>query len=156
MSDGPSSLRIGSLNADRKRSPLITHLLGNRFKGMRNFLPRIVSPTALLYVYVTFTQITNGIYFAGNIEPPPGFSAIYRLGFLWIVGWWLLTDSRKRGVALVYDIGMFLYIAWPLIMPYYLVTTRRAKGLLLIFAFVSIYIGAAVVGMALYLLLATA
>jgi hypothetical protein len=39
-------------------------------------------------------------------------------------------------------------------MPYYLLKTRRAKGLLLILAFASIYIAAVAVGMALYLLLA--
>jgi len=97
--------------------------------------------------------MTQGIYLAGEIDSPPAFSLTWRLGFLWIVGWWLLTDSRKRGVAWVYDIGMFLYIAWPLIMPYYLLKTRRVKGLLPIFAFIGIYIAGMAIGMALYLLL---
>lgn len=121
---------------------------------MSNFLPRLVSPTALLYIYLTLMQIAHGIYFASEIEPPPAFTLIDTVGLLWIVGWWLLTDSRKRGVALVYDIGFFLSIAWPFIMPYYLLKTRGAKGLPLILAFVSIFFGAVVVGMALYLLLA--
>lgn len=123
---------------------------------MSNFLSKLVSPTALLYIYVTLTQIAHGIYLASEIEAPFGFTLIYSAGLLWIVGWWLLTDSRKRGVAWVYDIGFFLSIAWPFIMPYYLWKTRRAKGLLPILAFVSIYIGAIVVGMAVYLVLTTA
>jgi hypothetical protein len=101
-------------------------------------------------------QIAHGIYLASEIEPPPAFTLIDTVGLLWIVGWWLLTDSRKRGIAWVYDIGFFLSIAWPFIMPYYLFKTRRAKGLLLIFAFIGAYIGALGVGMALYLLLAPA
>ena len=121
---------------------------------MSNFLPRLVSPTSLLYIYLTLMQIAHGIYFASEIEPPSAFSLMYSVGFLWIVGWWLLTDSRKRGIAWVYDIGFFLFIAWPFIMPYYLFKTRRAKGLLPIFAFIGAYIGALGVGMALYLLLA--
>jgi len=121
---------------------------------MSNFLPQFVSPTALLYIFLTLTQIAHGIYLASEIEPPPAFTLIHTVGLLWIVGWWLLTDSRKRGIAWVYDIGFFLSIAWPFIMPYYLFKTRRAKGLLLILAFVSTYIAALVVGMALYLLLA--
>jgi hypothetical protein len=121
---------------------------------MSNLLSRLVSPTALLYVYVTLMQTAHGIYFAGRIDEPAALSLVYSVGLLWIIGWWLLKDSRKRGVAWVYDIGFFLSIAWPLIMPYYLLKTRGAKGLLLILAFASIYIAAVAVGMALYLLLA--
>jgi hypothetical protein len=121
---------------------------------MSNFFLRFVSPSALLYAYVAVTQFAHGIYLASAIDPPPVFTLIDFVGLLWLVGWWLWTDSRKRGVAWVYDIGFFLSIAWPFIMLYYLLKTRGAKGLLLILAFVSIYIGAAVVGMALYLLLA--
>jgi hypothetical protein len=103
---------------------------------MSNFLPQLVSPAVLLYSYLIVTQITQGIYFAGEFELPPAFRLVYSAGLLWIVGWWLLRDSRKRGVAWVYDNGFFLSIAWPLIMPYYLLKTRgAAKGLLLILAF---------------------
>jgi hypothetical protein len=123
---------------------------------MSNFLSKVISPTSLLYIYLILTSIALGIYLGSQIEPPAVFTFIYSAGFLWIVGWWLLTDSRKRGVAWVYDIGFFLYIAWPFIMPYYLVKTRRAKGLLLILAFVGTYVAALAVGMALYLLLASA
>lgn len=121
---------------------------------MSNFLPRVASPTALLYIYITLTQFAHGIYLAGDIELPPTFTLITSVGLFWIVGWWLLTDSRKRAVGWVYDIGFFLSIAWPLIMPYYLLKTRGAKGLLLILAFIAVYIGALVAGMGLYLLLA--
>src|SRR6266850_1842543 len=104
---------------------------------MRN-LAKLLSPTALLYMYVVVTQVAHGIYLASTIEPPAVFALIDFVGLLWIMGWWLLTDSRKRGVAWVYDIGFFLSIAWPFIMLYYLLKTRGAKGLLLILAFVSI------------------
>src|SRR6266850_5326528 len=105
---------------------------------MSKFFPRLVSPSALLYVYVAVTQFAHGIYLASKIEPPHVFTLIDFVGLLWLVGWWLLTDSRKRGVAWVYDIGFFLSIAWTFIMLYYLLKTRGAKGLLLILAFVSI------------------
>jgi hypothetical protein len=123
---------------------------------MSNLLPRLVSPTALLYIYLVLACIARGIYLAGEIEPPAAFTFIIFAGYLWIVGWWLLTDSRKRGVAWVYDIGFFLYLVWPLILPYYLLKTRGAKGLLLILAFVGTYFAASLVGMALYFLLAPA
>ena len=118
---------------------------------MINFLAKLLSPTALLYIYVAFTAIAQGAYFASGIEEPPGFTVIVPLGYLWIVGWWLMKDSRKRGVAWVYDMGLFLNIAWPFLMPYYLVKTRGAKGLLVIVAFVGAFIAAFGLGAALYL-----
>src|SRR6266850_8300944 len=107
---------------------------------MRN-LAKLLSPTALLYMYVVVTQVAHGIYLASTIEPPAVFALIDFVGLLWIMGWWLLTDSRKRGVAWVYDIGFFLSIAWVIVMPYYLLRTRGKKGVLLIVGFFTIYIG---------------
>jgi hypothetical protein len=67
----------------------------------------------------------------------------------------LRTDSRKRAVAAVYDLGFFLYIAWPVVMPYYLVKTRGAKGLLLILSFIAAYVGSAILGVVLSVLVIT-
>jgi hypothetical protein len=116
-----------------------------------SLLSRIVSPTVLLYTFVVIAQIGRGAYFASADQPPPAFIFINSLGFLWIIGWWLLRDSHKRGVAWVYDMGMFLYIAWPLIMSYYLLKSRGARGLLVILGFVGAYVSALVIGTVLYL-----
>jgi hypothetical protein len=120
---------------------------------MRKFLPRISSPTALLYLFLIITQATTGVYLAREAEPPPAFSLLYTLGLLWAVGWWLREDSRKRGVGWVFDLGLFLYVAWPIVMPYYLLKTRGAKGLLVILAFAGAYVGALLAGALLYILL---
>jgi hypothetical protein len=120
---------------------------------MRNLLSKLLSPAALLYIYLILMRVAYGVYLAADFEPPPAFALAYFAGFLWIVGWWLLTDSRKRGISWVYDLGLFLAIAWPFIMPYYLIKTRGAKGLLAILAFVGTYIIASAVGAIAYLLL---
>lgn len=113
---------------------------------MVTVLSRIPSPTILLYLFIVITQIGFGLYYGRQVEPPPAFTLIYAVALLWIMGWWLRTDSRKHGVAWVYDMGFFLVIAWPFIMPYYLLKSRGAKGLLVILAFVSAYIAALIIG----------
>lgn len=120
---------------------------------MSKLLSQITFPTLLLYLFLAITQFVSGVYLAREAEPPGAFSLLYVIGFLWIIGWWLLTDSRKRGVRWAFDMGLFLYIAWPFIMPYYLLKTRGAKGLLIILAFVGVYIGALVAGVVLSMLL---
>lgn len=122
--------------------------------GMSILLQRLLSPATLLYTFVILTQFAHGIYLASGFEPLPAVPLIKTIGLLWLVGWWLLRDSRHRDIAWIYDIGFFLSVAWPLILPYYLLKTRRAKGLLLILAFAGTYIAAMGVGMAFYLLLA--
>ena len=115
-----------------------------------SFLSRIFSPTVLLYAFLVITEIGNGAYLASGEDPPPAFTIIRALGFLWIIGWWLRRDSRSRGIAWVYDMGMFLNIAWPFIMPYYLIKSRGPRGLLVILGFAGAFIGALVVGVILF------
>ena len=121
---------------------------------MGNLLRRLSSPAALVYLFLVAAQLIMGVYLAREAEPPPAFSLLYPLGLLWVVGWWLRDDSRKRGVGWVFDMGLFLYIAWPVLMPYYLLKTRGAKGLLLLLAFAAVYVGALLAGGVLYALLA--
>jgi hypothetical protein len=113
---------------------------------MATVLSRIFSPAPLLYTFVVITQFTYGAYLGAQLQFPEGVTVIFAIGILWAVGWWLRTDSRRRGVLSVYDLGFFLYLAWPVVMPYYLVKTRGAKGLLTILGFVVAYVGAAIIG----------
>lgn len=113
---------------------------------MATVLSRTVSPTVLLYTFVVITQFAYGLYLGQQIEAPGAYTLLHWAAQLWIISWWLRTDSRKRGVVWVYDMGFFLSIAWPFVMPYYLVKTRGAKGLLVILGFVGAYVGAAIVG----------
>lgn len=51
---------------------------------------------------------------------------------------WVKNDgiSRSRSFLRVWDCGFFLLVAWPVVMPVYLVRTRgRSQGVLIVFAF---------------------
>jgi hypothetical protein len=113
---------------------------------MTSTLSRTFSPTVLLYSFVIITQFAYGLYLGQQIEVPGLYTLLHWAAQLWIIGWWLRADSRKRGEDSVYDIGLFLCIAWPVVMPYYLLKTRGAKGLLVIFGFIGAYVGAAIIG----------
>ena len=105
------------------------------------------SPAPLLFLFVVITQFGYGLYLGAQLPFPEGITLIYGVGMAWAFGWWLRTDSRRQGVLSVYDLGFFLYMAWPIVMPYYLVKTRGAKGLLAILGFVVAYVGALLLGM---------
>jgi hypothetical protein len=121
---------------------------------MKKPLSRMTSPMALLYIYLVITQIIAGVYLTREAEPPPIYTFLYPFGLLWIVGWWLQKDSRRHGVAWVYDMGFFLFMAWPFIMPYYLFKTRGVKkALLTILIFGVVYLGAVIIGAGFYAML---
>jgi hypothetical protein len=113
---------------------------------MATVFSRILSPAPLLFLFVVITQFAYGAYIGAQLPFPEGITLIYLVGMLWVIGWWLRTDSRRRDVLSVYDLGFFLYLAWPIVMPYYLVKTRGARGLLVILGFVVAYVGAALLG----------
>jgi hypothetical protein len=37
---------------------------------------------------------------------------------------WIRADARARNIGLVHDLGFFLLIAWPVVIPWYAVKTR--------------------------------
>ena len=110
---------------------------------------RVLSPTTLLYSFVLITQFGYGIYLGRQLEAPAAYTLLHWVAQLWIIGWWLRSDSRKRHVAWVYDMGLFLCVAWPIVMPYYLLKTRGAKGLMVIAGFIVAYVGATIAGIVL-------
>jgi hypothetical protein len=115
--------------------------------------PRAKLQAALLYTLVGMGQAAVGFYSAVGAEGPPVFVTLYPLALLWAGGAWLRADGRARGVKWVLDMGLFLYIAWPFFMPYYLFKTRRARGLLVALAFVVFFAAASVAGAALGVIL---
>ena len=118
-----------------------------------SLISRIFSPTVLLYAFVVISQIGHGIYLVTEGGPPAGFTFVSALGFIWLVGWWLRRDSRLRSISSVYDLGLFLYFLWPFIMPYYLLKTRGARGLLVVLGFAVAYLGGLLVGVTIAALL---
>ena len=121
--------------------------LSNDGQRMSNLpLSRIVSPTVLLYAFAIISEIGDGFYIVTEGEPPRAFTVASGIGLLWILGWWLRRDSRLRGIPWIYDMGMFLYMLWPFIMPYYLIKTRGTWGVIGVLGFLGAYIGGLTVG----------
>ncbi len=111
---------------------------------MHNLPRRIL--TVLLFVFFAVAQTARGIYLGSGIEPAPAYVMLDFLGVIWILGWWLGQDLRAQKVARPLDLGMFLMIAWPLVVPYYLIKTRGVRALALIAIFVAVYMTPVILG----------
>jgi hypothetical protein len=68
------------------------------------------------------------VYAGAQLEPAPIVrTAISILPFL-TCAWWVWTDARAHRLAFVQDWGLFAWIAWPLLVPWYAWHTRGRAG----------------------------
>ena len=57
-----------------------------------------------------------------------------------VVASWVMADARKRGRPLCYDYDSFVYLAWPVVVPVYLVQTRGVRAVLTLLCFAAIWL----------------
>lgn len=117
---------------------------------MSRFLSFITSPAGSLYLFLLVTHSIDGLYLARGVDAPGVYHLLSFLALVWLMGWWLQQDSRKHEFKWVYDMGFFLYVAWPIILPYYLFKTRGLKALLTILIFLAVYFGTYIIGVVIY------
>jgi hypothetical protein len=99
-------------------------------------------------------SIAAAVYAAGQLEPSPVVTLFLSGGPLIAVILWLQKDARRTGVGAVQDLGLFLWIGWPLVVPWYAWKTRGRAGwrlaLGLVALILSAYVTSAVVPWLLY------
>lgn len=77
---------------------------------------------------------------------PALLSLLLSITLFWAIGWWLSDDLRRRGETLVYCLGMVLWIAWPIVAPYYLMKTRGRRAFITLALFVGVSVSGSVFG----------
>ena len=63
---------------------------------------------------------------------------------------WVVRDSERDDFEKPFELGFLIYVLWPITLPWYLVSTRGAEGLLLFFGLVALYVGPWVAGLVTY------
>lgn len=111
------------------------------------------APVVALCLYVFFVNILNVVYIVHEFQPSAIFEILSMIAFWLILCWWLREDSKKFGVGWFLDIGFFIYIAWIIIIPYYLFKTRGFRGFITILLFLGIHAAAYLLSLYVYFLL---
>jgi hypothetical protein len=101
---------------------------------------------ALVFVY----NLGAGIYRVTELEPSPTVEFLYSAAFLCGVVWWLQAEVGRSAVQPVYCSGLLVSIGWLIIIPYHLLKTRGARGLLPLLALISSFIIAQILSLILY------
>jgi hypothetical protein len=71
----------------------------------------------------------SALYTAAQLEPSlPAMGLILSGGPLLAVILWLQKDAHRRSMGIIPDWGMFLWIGWPVVIPWYAWKTRGRAG----------------------------
>jgi hypothetical protein len=116
---------------------------------------QISKPTLYLCAPIFVLQVIHGFAVTRSGGEPTVLDAWYPIALFWAVGWWFINDSRTNGINWnneFLDMGMFLYIAWIVILPYYLFKSRDWKAISTILLISGVYLGAFITGALLHLI----
>src|SRR5688500_19587599 len=87
----------------------------------------------LAYTAALFSSLAAALYALAEVEPLPAVDLFLSAGPLIAVIFWLQGDARRTGVGAVHDLGYFLLLAWPVVIPWYAWKTRLWSAWRLIF-----------------------
>ena len=95
---------------------------------------------------------TAGSVAAGIHDEWPAAEAdlIYAFGFTLLLMWWVYVDRHKRRYPAPFEFEAFVFFAWPVVVPAYLIHTRRWRALPLIAALYGAYWFSYLVDLVLY------
>jgi len=106
--------------------------------------------TIVLASFLVLANIGNCLYAALQIPPSGGFVLWYYLGIFWAIAAWTIADARRLRVEVPFDLGWFVFLVWPVAVPYHLFKTRGAKGFVPIAVFVAVCLGSYLVGLVVF------
>ena len=75
-----------------------------------------------------FCSMISALYTLAEIEPSPTVVLFWTFGPVLAVILWLQKDAQRTGVGAVQDWGFFLWLAWPVVIPWYAFKSRGRTG----------------------------
>ena len=98
-------------------------------------------PLIFLFVLTAIHTIGLSTFAVRAVIPPFGVSrALWVILFGLILTWWLYADRGTRKFKLPFEFEYFVFVAWPIVVPYYLCRRLGWRGLLFGFGIWGLYV----------------
>ena len=101
---------------------------------MPKWLNGIVGPTVALWLLAFVWGALSA--FPEEASRRAGVAANFALSL--IIASWVTADARKRGRELPYDCDSFVFFFWPVILPVYLLQTRKLRIFITLLFFIGV------------------
>ena len=105
---------------------------------------------------VTLIILTMGMGFVEVVSGLKGYEAsssthmLWGFSFLFLVAFWVTADSKRGDFEAPFELGFLVYILFPITLPWYLISTRGADGVLMLLGFLLLYLGPWLAGVVVY------
>lgn len=85
-------------------------------------------PWTALVVVTTFASSETALFALQGRDNPPNSALMISLLTSITWSWWIHADRKRCQAGLPFEFDAFVFFAWPFLVPYYLVRTRRARA----------------------------
>ena len=85
-------------------------------------------PLLVARLTALFTSLVAAAYVLAQAEPSPVVTLFLSAAPTFAVVIWLQRDAARTGVGSVLDLGYFLLLAWPIVIPWYAFKSRGGAG----------------------------
>ena len=97
-------------------------------------MARLINPLGGILLFVAVHSTYSVVMAAqGKVSSVPA-DAVYRLGFVLLLTWWVYRDRHERGYPVPFEFEAFVFFAGFIVVPYYLFCTRGMCAVLLCMA----------------------
>jgi hypothetical protein len=101
---------------------------------------------ALLWIFWAVDALSWGAITESHGHISIGLSLAERFALLFLLVSWVDSDARMRRQRLCYDFDFFIYIAWPIVLLYYLFRSRGNRAFLTLLGFAGFLVSAILAG----------
>jgi hypothetical protein len=91
-------------------------------------------------VFTTALAVTQSGYTVFQVVPSPLVTVLLEYGPAFFVVLWVLADASRRRRVPCHDFGFFVLAAFPLSVIWYVLWTRRLRGLLVLGALLGLFL----------------
>ena len=86
------------------------------------------APLRPVYSTVVTCGAVGAVYGLLGVRPPTVIVVLLCMAPMVSVGFWVQNDAPVRRVSLVNDWGLFVYLFWPILVPWYVIKTRGGRA----------------------------
>jgi len=106
----------------------------------------------LAVAMAAFCAATTAVYVTTRADPAPVVGLLLSGGPTLMVVLWMCKDAEQRRIAAVTDLGFFLVLFWPFVLPWYAFASRGRSGWKLLLGLLVLMLSSPLTAVALYLL----
>jgi predicted enzyme related to lactoylglutathione lyase len=134
----PGGLRFGVIELDPAAGQRRSRGTGGQTAAVEKVAPgssighaerSILLPVAGLCALAVFTSLYWLFAALRGVQASNQSGFIWLIGFSLLVTWVVEADRTRRGYGAPFEFSAFVFFAWPLLLPWYLFSTRGRRGL---------------------------